>query len=97
MACGTPTTTTTWACALRNARQVPPLFPLNYKTEIQSSRLFLRHPRHAFKPLTPRADYKLTREAQDAYAIESYKRAADAWKAGHFAAEVVPVEVPRCG
>ena len=41
------------------------------------------------------ADYKLTREAQDAYAIESYKRAADAWKAGHFAAEVVPVEVPR--
>jgi acetyl-CoA acetyltransferase len=41
------------------------------------------------------ADYKLTREAQDAYAIESYKRAADAWKAGHFSAEVVPVEVPR--
>jgi hypothetical protein len=41
------------------------------------------------------ADFKLTREAQDAYAIESYKRAADAWKAGHFAAEVVPVDVPR--
>ncbi|PWN35885.1 thiolase [Meira miltonrushii] len=37
--------------------------------------------------------HELTREAQDAYAIESYKRAADAWKAGAFKNEVVPVTI----
>lgn len=36
---------------------------------------------------------ELTREQQDAYAIESYKRAADAWKAGAFKNEVVPVVI----
>lgn len=35
----------------------------------------------------------ITREEQDAYAVESYKRAADAWKAGHFKDEVVPVTI----
>lgn len=38
---------------------------------------------------------KISREEQDAYAIESYKRSAAAWEAGKFAAEVVPVEVPQ--
>ncbi|CAO1623286.1 unnamed protein product [Sympodiomycopsis kandeliae] len=38
-------------------------------------------------------DHGLTREAQDAYAIESYKRAADAWKAGVFKEEVAPVTI----
>lgn len=37
----------------------------------------------------------ISREEQDAYAIESYKRSADAWKAGHFKDEVVPVEIPQ--
>jgi len=37
--------------------------------------------------------YKISREAQDAYAIESYRRAGEAWKAGHFAAEVAPVTI----
>ncbi|SPO37125.1 probable acetoacetyl-CoA thiolase [Pseudozyma flocculosa] len=35
----------------------------------------------------------ITREAQDAYAIESYKRSADAWKAGAFKDEIVPVTI----
>lgn len=39
-------------------------------------------------------DHSLSREDQDAYAIESYKRAADAWKAGAFANEIVPVTIP---
>lgn len=39
-------------------------------------------------------NFKLTREAQDAFAIESYKRAQEGWKSGAFADEVVPVEVP---
>ena len=37
----------------------------------------------------------ISREAQDAFAIESYKRASEAWEAGKFASEVVPVSVPQ--
>lgn len=40
-------------------------------------------------------EYGITREEQDAFAIQSYTRAAEAWKSGRFSAEVVPVEVPR--
>lgn len=40
-------------------------------------------------------EYKFSREDQDAYAIQSYKRSAEAWKAGKFSDEVVPVEVPQ--
>lgn len=38
-------------------------------------------------------DHKITREAQDSYAIHSFRRAQTAWKDGHFVDEVVPVEV----
>jgi len=41
------------------------------------------------------AEYEFSREDQDAYAIQSYKRSAEAWKAGKFDNEVVPVEVPQ--
>jgi acetyl-CoA C-acetyltransferase len=40
-------------------------------------------------------DCKISREEQDAYAIESYKRSAAAWSAGKFAGEIVPVEIPQ--
>ncbi|MEO8150312.1 MAG: acetyl-CoA C-acyltransferase [Bacteroidia bacterium] len=40
---------------------------------------------------------KVSREDQDAYAIESYKRAADAFANGRFKDEIVPVEVPVKG
>ncbi|MCF7560863.1 acetyl-CoA C-acyltransferase [Sabulilitoribacter multivorans] len=39
--------------------------------------------------------YNFSREEQDAYAIQSYKRSASAWEAGKFDNEVVPVEVPQ--
>ncbi|MBS1582293.1 MAG: acetyl-CoA C-acyltransferase [Bacteroidetes bacterium] len=39
------------------------------------------------------AKYGITREQQDAYAVESYTRSAEAWKAGKFKDEVVPVTV----
>ncbi len=39
------------------------------------------------------SEYNITREQQDAFAIQSYTRAAEAWKAGKFANEVVPVTV----
>jgi acetyl-CoA C-acetyltransferase len=37
----------------------------------------------------------VTREEQDAFAVESYRRATEAWDAGKFNAEVVPVNVPQ--
>ncbi|UII80143.1 acetyl-CoA C-acyltransferase [Flagellimonas sp. CMM7] len=40
-------------------------------------------------------EHNFSREEQDAYAIQSYNRSAEAWKAGKFANEVVPVEVPQ--
>lgn len=39
------------------------------------------------------AKYGITREQQDAFAIESYKRSAAAWAAGRFKDEVTPVTV----
>lgn len=41
------------------------------------------------------SEYKFSREDQDAFAIESYKRSEKAWKEGKFDNEVVPVEVPQ--
>jgi acetyl-CoA C-acetyltransferase len=40
-------------------------------------------------------EYNITREDQDAFAIESYRRAAAAWEAGKFADEIVAVPVPQ--
>lgn len=41
------------------------------------------------------AKYNFSREEQDAFAIQSYKRSAEAWRSGKFKKEVVPVEVPQ--
>lgn len=40
-------------------------------------------------------DCTVTREQQDAFAIESYKRAQAAWEKGFFINEVIPVEIPQ--
>lgn len=40
-------------------------------------------------------EYSFSREDQDAFAIQSYKRSAKAWEDGKFANEVVPVAVPQ--
>ena len=37
----------------------------------------------------------ISREDQDAYATESYHRSQDAWNAGRFRSEIVPVPVPQ--
>lgn len=37
----------------------------------------------------------ISREAQDAFATESYKRSQSAWANGYFDAEVIPVEIPQ--
>ncbi|CAG8693595.1 1434_t:CDS:2, partial [Scutellospora calospora] len=37
--------------------------------------------------------HNISREVQDMHAIESYRRAAEAWKSGVFKTEVVPVKI----
>ncbi|MFN4027152.1 MULTISPECIES: acetyl-CoA C-acyltransferase [Flavobacterium] len=41
------------------------------------------------------SEYGITREEQDAFAIQSYERSAKAWAEGKFDNEVVPVEIPQ--
>lgn len=41
------------------------------------------------------SEHNFSREDQDAFAIQSYKRSEKAWKEGKFDNEVVPVEVPQ--
>src|ERR1700750_1166371 len=38
-------------------------------------------------------DYQISREECDAYALMSHTRAAEAWAAGKFADEMVPVDI----
>ncbi|UTX49669.1 acetyl-CoA C-acyltransferase [Chryseobacterium sp. MA9] len=40
-------------------------------------------------------DYNFTREDQDNFAVESYKRSAKAWSEGKFSEEIVPVSIPQ--
>lgn len=40
-------------------------------------------------------EHNITREQQDEFAINSYKKSAEAWDAGKFDAEIVPVAVPQ--
>ena len=41
------------------------------------------------------AEYQFSREDQDNFAIQSYKRSAEAWAQGKFNEEIVPVEIPQ--
>jgi len=40
-------------------------------------------------------EYSISREEQDAFAVQSYERSAKAWNEGKFSNEVVPVAVPQ--
>ena len=40
-------------------------------------------------------EYSFSREAQDAFAIQSYNRSSKAWSEGKYADEIVPVEIPQ--
>jgi acetyl-CoA C-acetyltransferase len=40
-------------------------------------------------------EYNITREDQDAFAIQSYERSAKAWAEGKFDNEVIPVSIPQ--
>jgi acetyl-CoA C-acetyltransferase len=40
-------------------------------------------------------EYEISREESDAFAVRSHMRAAEAWAAGKFSGEVVPITVPQ--
>lgn len=40
-------------------------------------------------------EHNISRKEQDEFAMESYRRSAEAWKAGRFNDEVIPVEIPQ--
>ena len=40
-------------------------------------------------------EYNISREEQDAFTIQSYKRSSEAWNSGKFNNEVIPVSVPQ--
>jgi len=40
-------------------------------------------------------EYNFSREDQDNFAIQSYKRSAKAWAEGKYADEIIPVEIPQ--
>jgi len=42
-------------------------------------------------------EMSITREMQDAFAVESYNRSAKAWEENNFAGEIVPVEIVQKG
>ena len=42
-------------------------------------------------------EMNISREEQDAFAIDSYKRSQAAWEAGHFTSEIAAVEIPQRG
>jgi acetyl-CoA C-acetyltransferase len=41
------------------------------------------------------SEHKISREEQDNFAIQSYTRSANAWEAGKFGNEIVPVTIPQ--
>ena len=43
------------------------------------------------------AKYGITREEQDAFAVQSHRRAAEATLVGYFRGEILPVEIPGAG
>ena len=60
----------------------------------------VRHAEHAYMPMLQTAElvarrYAISREAQDAYALESQRRTAAAQQAGLFAEEIVPVSARK--
>tara|TARA_B100001287_G_scaffold46061_3_gene35147 strand:- start:10380 stop:11558 length:1179 start_codon:yes stop_codon:yes gene_type:complete len=40
-------------------------------------------------------EHNITRQDQDSFAVNSYKKSADAWSSGKFSEEIIPVSVPQ--
>ena len=75
---------------------VPELVDSSFGWRFVNPRLAEMHPPLAMGETAENlADkYDITRDEQDAFALRSHQRAVAAWEAGHFADEVVPIQIP---
>ena len=86
VACGAESMTR--APMASNARGGVGPFPKSF-LDVIDNRLWMQ-----FRVAQVLADrWKISREDMDAYALESHRRAAEAWDSGHFAKEAVPVPI----
>ncbi|GBE79319.1 acetyl-CoA acetyltransferase [Sparassis latifolia] len=76
-------------------RQNPLFGKFEAKDSLESDGLWCAHNNFAMGHCGEAAaeKHKISRQAQDEHAIESYKRAERAWKAGAFDAEIAPVTI----
>ncbi len=88
-----------WAMAKPEAlppKGVPELVDTSFGWRFVNPRLAELHPPLAMGETAENlvAKYDISREEQDAFALQSHQRAVASWDAGEFDAESVPVEVP---
>jgi len=80
-----------------HARSATKFGPATLEDGMQKDGLVDAYEQHAMGVCADQCaqEYDFSREDQDAFAIESYKRSTKAWEYGKFNDEVVPVEVPQ--
>jgi acetyl-CoA acyltransferase len=78
------------------ARTPPPVYDTSLGWRYPNPRLAARFPLISMGETAENVaeKYAVSRADQDAFAVESHRRAHAAWEAGDFAAEVIPVTVP---
>jgi 3-oxoadipyl-CoA thiolase len=78
-------------------RSPPPVYDTTIGWRYVNDRLAARFPLHSMGETAENVAEKhgIKRDDQDAFALESQRRAVAAWKAGAFDAEVVPVPLPK--
>jgi 3-oxoadipyl-CoA thiolase len=78
------------------ARTPPPLYDTSLGWRYPNPRMEARFPLVSMGETAENVAerYGVSREDQDAFAVASHRRAIEAWEAGAFDAEVVPVDVP---
>ncbi len=77
-------------------RKPPQIFDTSLGWRFPNPRMAERFPMHSMGETAENVaeEYKVSREDQDAFAVGSHQKAARAWDAGEFAAEVRPVVAP---
>ncbi|MBM4362001.1 MAG: acetyl-CoA C-acyltransferase [Deltaproteobacteria bacterium] len=79
------------------SRTPPPLYDTTLGWRYPNPRMEARFPLISMGETAENvaAKYGVSREDQDAFALESHRRATAAWAAGAFARELAPVEIPQ--
>lgn len=77
-------------------RTPPPVYDTSLGWRFQNPRMAERFPLISMGETAENvaAEYRISREDQDAFAVESHRKAARAWEAGRFANEIANVRIP---